>query len=398
MILAFDVISTGTHHVPFNTSMLQILARALPNQRIRMHGDDSHLAELRNDPLLAEDHRIEFRKIAISLLYPGKIQLVSPRRCWHELRTIAAAVRDVPPGEYCLLVLLVASASTMLAVRLLAAMRPRRLGAVICLHGNVVTLTQWRSRNPVIRLLDTWALLERRPAGSVRHLVFEEGIRRELGNLVPQALATTDVLPHPAYLTEVCCSSELALQYPVRIGLVGQATPGKGVDPFLETAKLFKEKYNGSVEFYLLGRVFPGDDVSRFACLDGPVSTEGLTRHDFRALLAKLHFVFLPLQPRYYRFAASGALLDAITWLKPVIATSLPIVADIFVRYGDVGYLCDDIEKMHQMLHSVLTKIDPRHYAAQVEAMRRVRQDRLPVALAQDFRTKLHSWFPKVPE
>ena len=111
--------------------------------------------------------------------------------------------------------------------------------------------------------------------------------------------------------------------------------------------------------------------------------------------------MFLPLQPEYYRLAASGALLDAITWLKPVIATSVPIVSDIFAQYGDIGYLCCSAEDMQRALHVVLTEMDSVRYAGQVEAMRRAREARLPIALAQHLRCIFQAHFrelvPKLP-
>ena len=185
----------------------------------------------------------------------------------------------------------------------------------------------------------------------------------------------------------------MSLRYPVRIGLVGQATEAKGITPFLETSRLFRQKYGKQVEFCLVGRVFPGDDISRFASLDGPLSTTNLARDDFRKLLGRLHFVFLSLQPEYYRLAASGALLDALTWLKPVIATSVPIVSDIFAQFGDIGYLCSSAEDMQRVLHGVLTEMDSVRYAGQVEAMRRARETRLPIALARHLRCIFHAHF-----
>jgi hypothetical protein len=211
-------------------------------------------------------------------------------------------------------------------------------------------------------------MLARRKPEPIRYLVLEESIKGELGKLVPQSLTVTDVLPHPANLAEVEYCRSLRLEYPVRVGLVGQATEAKGITPFLETAQLFKQQYGERVEFYLVGRVFPGDDTSAFAILDGPVSTATLSRADFRDLLAHLHFVYLPLQPPYYRLAASGALLDAITWLKPVIATSVHIVSDMFAGFGDIGYLCDTTAEMQQALHTVLTGERDGYYG-QIEAM-----------------------------
>lgn len=360
MILAFDLLSLGTHHGPANSATLQTLSYAATDQTIRVHAHASHIAELCGDPLLAGNHRIEFVDVTISPYYLEKSQIVSVRRFWREIITLLRALRRVPRSEDRLLVMLSTTSTLILAASLIAATGWRRIGALVCLHGNIATLTGWRSRNPVIRRLDLHAMLARRHKLPLRYLVFELSVRQELGKLVPGSLAYTDVLPHPANPAEIVQQSSLTLQYPVRIGLVGQGTEAKGITPFLETVRRFKQSHGDRVEFYLIGRVFPGDDISRFADLDGPVSAEPMARDVFRELLGRLHFVFLPLRPEYYRLAASGAMLDAITWLKPIIATDIPIVADMFVQFGDIGYLCRSTEEMQQALEFAVNGMDLR--------------------------------------
>jgi hypothetical protein len=396
MILAFELLSLGTHHGPANSATLQTIAYAATDQTIRVHAHASHIAELRGDPLLTGNQRIEFVDVALSPHYLEKSQVVSIKRFWREFVTLLRALRQVRRREFCLLVMLSTTPTLILAASLIAATGWRRVGTLVCLHGNIASLTGWRSRNPVIRRLDLHAMLARRHRLPLRYLVFEPSVRQELGKLVPEAPAYTDVLPHPANPAEIVQQPSLPLQYPVRIGLVGQATEAKGITPFLATARQFKQRHGDRVEFYLIGRVFPGDDISRFAGLDGPVSTEPIARHAFRELLGRLHFVFLPLRPEYYRLAASGALLDAITWLKPVIATDIPIVADMFTHFGDIGYRCSSTDEMQQALESVLTSMDPARYAGQVDAMRRAREARLPKTLARVVRRLFEVHFPEL--
>jgi hypothetical protein len=68
-------------------------------------------------------------------------------------------------------------------------------------------------------------------------------------------------------------------------------------------------------------------------------------------------------------------------------------VADIFAQHGDIGYLCSSAEDMQRALHVVLTEMDSVRYAGQVEAMRRAREARLPIALAQHLRCILQAHF-----
>ena len=312
---------------------------------------------MRGDPLLAGNHRVEFSEVTISPHYREKSQVVSVRRFWREFVTLLGALRKVPRSEYCLLVFLSATSTAILAASLLAMTGWRRIGVEVCLHGNLVNLTGWRSRNPVIRRLDLQAMLARRRARPVRFLVHEESIKQELGQLVPRALAVTDVLPLPANPAEIASCGAMSLRYPVRIGLVGQATEAReshhswrrpGCSSRSMASKSSSAWSGGSSR----ATIFHASPAWMSRC------PRQIARDDFRKLLGRLHFVFLPLQPEYYRLAASGALLDAITWLKPVIATSVPIMADIFAQYGDIGYLCGSAEDMQRALHVVLTEMD----------------------------------------
>jgi hypothetical protein len=110
--------------------------------------------------------------------------------------------------------------------------------------------------------------------------------------------------------------------------------------------------------------------------------------------LLSLHYVFLPLKPVYYRLSPSGGFIDALTWLKPVIATRLPIIADCFDEGGDIGHLCDDLAGMQAVLRAIMARPEPARYARQVEALRRVRARREPAALAPAYRRLVVEGFP----
>jgi hypothetical protein len=241
-----------------------------------------------------------------------------------------------------------------------------------------------------VRKLDMIAMLSRRHTSPFRFLVFENSIKREFGKLIPQALEFTDVLPHPTYPTE---GNKLELSYPVRVGLIGQATEAKGITPFLYTAKQLKKLHGNRVEFHLIGRVFPGTDLSRFSHLDGTVSYNDLPRNEFHRQLSRMHYVFLPLQPEYYQKAASGAILDAVSWEKPIISTSLPIVADIFKEHGDIGYLCSDATEMSQVLGRILSTMENDRYKRQVISIARAHESRLPINLSNVMKRLFNSHY-----
>ena len=394
MIIVYEPTWTGTTHAPGNSATIQVLARAYPEQHVRVLADPAHLVELQADPALTGLANISFAPTSLSPLFPGRPQIVSARRFWREFRVLRRAQRAAPRGENVLLFLISTTATSLFAASLLVRLGRGRTGAMIGWHGNLNDGLGWRPRNPLARAMDFRAgLLARHPA-QFRHLVLEHGIKDALAVLLPTAAERTDVLPLPINVAEVPAEAAQTLGTPIHIGLVGQATAAKGIDFFLDAAGAAKALYGDNVEFTLVGRAMPGRDLSAFSVLAHPVETEHLSRAAFTARLAKLHYVFLPLDAAYYGLSASGALIDAITWLKPVIANRVPIVDGMFRQYGDIGHVAESREAMAGLLEQIVGAPDPVRYEAQVAALRAARATRMPAALAATFQAIMRNKMP----
>ena len=393
MILVFEPTWTGTMHAPGNSATIQTISRAYSGQPIRVFAESSHLTELQNDPALTSRPGITFHPIVLDGQFLHRPHVVSLRRFKRELTTMRAALRDVPRNEPCLIMLISATSTSVFAASLLARIPGRRVAVQVGLHGNLNNLTGWRPRNPLSRALDTRSAITGRHGPGLRFLVLERAIQDELAQRAPGAAARTDVLELPVNIGEIPHVPETKLDRPVRIGFVGQATEAKGISVFLDAVRALKARHGAAVEFHLVGRLMSGSDVSRFAILDSPVSDQHLRRETFQERLAALHFVFLPYQPGYYNLSASGALLDAITWLKPIIATRMPIVANMFERYGDIGYLCNDQTEMMQAVDQIIESMDAARYQRQREALRQARETRMPEHLARQYKAILQDNF-----
>jgi len=392
VILIFELTWTGTYHAPGNSVTIQTISRACPDEEIRVFAEASHLRELQRDEALRERPGISFHEMPLAPWFRYRQHIVSMRRMLREFNIVRSALRAAPRREPCLIMFLSATSTAIFVASLMLRLR-RTLAVQVGLHGELHSLLGWRPRNPLARALDFTSALCGQRDPRLRFLVLEEAIRQELARIAPPAAERTDVLPLPVNLGELPLVPEPELHRPVQVGFVGQATEAKGISAFLETAATFRERYQGLVEFHLIGRVMPGGDPASFAVLDSPASERHLSRQEFLDRLARLHFVFLPFKPGYYNLSASGALLDAITWLKPIIATRLPIVADLFARFGDIGYLCDDPEEMRAALAEIVTRPDPGRYREQVAAMRRARAARMPSVLADRYRSILNEGF-----
>ncbi len=385
MILAFEMTWTGAAHAPVNAAMLQIVAQAFPAHEIRVFANREHLIELQRDESLTAISHVSFRKIDVSPYYLGKTHIVSWRRFIREILTLGRTLYGVNAREDCLILLLSGTPTAIFAASwFLSLLRRRRLGVQIILHGNLNEIKGWRSRNPVTRRFDLVSVLSSRGAKYVRFLTLEGAIREELIQYMPRIAPRVDVLPHPVNVSELGSQPVPRLSEPIKVGLVGQGTKAKGFDVFLKMAHDLKERFGNRIELHHVGQLGAGIDPSTFSNLAHPAATVALDRSEFTKRLASLHYVFLPYRPGYYNLSASGALIDAITWLKPVIASDVPFVAELFNKFGDIGFLFRKDEELHAIF-DIIMSVDNTRYFRQIEALKRLRESRTPSQLAVQY-------------
>ncbi len=394
MIICVEMTWRWFTHTPGNAATIETVARAFPGEPVRVLAEADHLGELRRRLGAVGVAQAEFVEIDVPMHLQGKTHVVSARRFLREFATLRHALAEAPRGEPVLLVLLSATSTAVFAASLLARMTRRPLGVHIGMHGNLNEIEGWRARNPLSRRFDLRSALSAAHPPALRFLVLEPAIRRELARLLPATEGRTDVLPLPTNVAEIDLQAETSLSSPLRFGLIGQATKDKGIDTFLDIARRMTARHGSAVEFYLVGAMRSGDDPARFAPLAHPVDDGALDRARFMERLARLHYVLMPIHPGYYRLSASGAVIDALTWLKPMIATPLPIIADLFARFGDLGTLCADAAAMEAAVEALIVDPDPQRYARQRAALAQARASRTPERLAADYAALVARGFP----
>ena len=391
MILAFEMNWAAMVHAPGNAATVRAMMQGCPGRTLRLHAEPAHIAELRRDPALA-DAAVEYVGIDRFALFQGRPAIVSWGRFWHEFALIRGALRAVPRGAPCLVMLLSTTATGVFAAAL-AAWLHGRCWVQVGLHGDLNEVAVRRSRHPLRRAFDVVAGLNRRWR-KLRFLVLDGVIRDELARIAPAALERTDVMPLPVNIGEVPAGPGPVLRTPVRIAFVGQATMSKGIDIYLAMARRMRARHGERVQFDVIGRADPNAPAPGSDDLVVPISPDYLSRAEFVRRLDRADYVFLPLFGTYYRLAASGALLDALTWLKPVIIGRIPLSERWFAEFGDIGDLCDDAAAMEAAVERVIVAPDPARHAAQVTALRAARDTRTPEAVGRTYASIAARFFP----
>ena len=127
------------------------------------------------------------------------------------------------------------------------------------------------------------------------------------------------------------------------------------------------------------------DSTSDSLSRNQPQSTL-MSRAAFLNGVAPLHFIVLPHEAGPYTLTASGVLLDAIAWGKPVICRRIPIFESMFRKHGDIGYLFADDEDLEAWSSKLWKKLTTQGISVRLATFAMPENTRHPEALAEPYR------------
>lgn len=380
MILVCEMIFDRGAHVPFNAGLLAAIRAAFPTEDLAFHGAETHIEQLKKHvgPTLADS--IVWKEIRP--VQPGPTY---GQRFIAELSIIQHLFREVSHSTTSRLILTSAFPSTVLAMKVARWFRSKGPAVQMVLHGLSGVIGK-RHRHPRLRLQDMKTALTLFGNYRMQYLVLEESIRETVVKSVPQLRGTIEAFPHPVSPVEGAADI-LDLSEPIRFGLLGTALKSKGYPLFVDAANAITALYGRRAEFHVIGRC-PEESkgVKGTEALATRPAGSQLTREDFVRGVQPLHFVVLPYEVAPYTLSASGVLLDAIAWQKPVVARRMPTFEAMFEKHGDIGYLFSDDPELTCVIQQILQEADVSRYRRQALTLRDARKSRDPETLAAAYR------------
>ena len=368
-------------HVPFNAALLEIIRTAFPTERVTFYGEKAHLKYVKLQVQDEISSSIDWKAISIP---PRRSKVY--QRFFPDLKIIGRLLKSIDDSPRSHLVLTCVSPSTLIALKILirrSIFRNRKVQVI--LHAGLSALNGWRSRNPLLRVQDIRTALSIKGTRGIRYIVLENSIRGALYRKLPFLRGRVDVLDHPIPPNEEA-EKILGLRPPFRFGFIGSITPIKGFNVFLRLASELSMKFPNYLEFHAIGQLQKNMEKVDMKGLKSGPSLEPLSRHQYVHHLKKLHYVCFPYQKEHYELCASGALLDAIAWEKPFIASRIPIFENLFYKFGDIGYLCANEDEFRKTMEHIIESADVNRYKNQVLSIRQIKYLRAPKSLASKYR------------
>jgi glycosyltransferase involved in cell wall biosynthesis len=371
MILVVEPVFPNAHHAPGNSGKLRAIRLAAPDEEVVFAAHPAHRDAVFT--ILGESERRAYTHRDIEVIPAGGINF---RRFRSQAATIFGLTKRLKPR---IVVYLGTQPETLFACRLLT-MIHRDTPVIAVLHGNLnQAAVGWRSRDPRRRWFDDRASLAAAAASSaIQFVVLEKSIR-------DAAIAMGLIPPERCHVWPLAIPDSEAWTQPhrpdpgrIRIAFIGSAKVAKGFGDFAAITRRLTAR-NDRYEFSLIGGLqdsFQTEDLAHIRIPSG-----FLDRADFLQRLYAVDYVCLPLRGDTYTLTASGVLLDSIAALKPVIALPTPAIRDLF-RGGPVGYLCDDLTAMTDVMGDTDRLADPGTYEGFRANLERERDARSPSGLA----------------
>lgn len=382
MIVLYDHVQSHVSHASFTCAFTQVVAEACPGRRIVVRARPSHLRAAFAETSAILDGRLTQEIIPENEPGPTVGQT---------LRFLRDAWRASKPPK--MVIFLSARPAEIWAAKLFR----RWCDAFRChlvLHGDVGSIRQPRSRNPARRIADFAGSMAWVNHPDVRFLALEKHISTNLAAALPAVGPFVDAIHHP-YLPD---DAPFTWHSPppegrLRFGLLGIAGRSKGLDVFARVARRMMSEAPKAADFRLVGKVQRGWQDLDLSGISGPrpFSEDWLPRPVLERELANLDYLILPYNMDYYALSASGVLLDALRWRKPVIAFKMPALVEIGERFGDIGHICTDEDAMVATVRRLIGSFDPERYQAQRRNLDAAHRTRLPESVAHEYVDVLHS-------
>jgi hypothetical protein len=380
MILVCELTFSNTAHVPFNAGLLATVRAAFPKEDISFWGAAAHMEELKKQV---------GQPLSDSILWSEILPIPQGtgygERFFRELRIIRQLLRNLPQDSTSRLLLTSAYPATVLALKAARCFRSKNPPVQMVLHW-LSGVVGKRYRRPIKRIQDMKTALTLLGNNGIQYLVLEESIRDRILKNSSLLSGKIEALEHPIAPNEGA-SRTVDLSEPICFGFLGLTIQAKGFSCFVKLANVVTAKYGRCAEFHVIGHLpKDGMPVNGTEALATKPARVQLTRENFIRGVTPLHFIVLPHEEAIYAHTASGVLLDAIAWEKPVIARKIPIFEAMFEKYGDIGYLFSDDTELRNIVEQLLGAADESRYRRQVLNLRSLRKSRAPEALAAAYR------------
>lgn len=360
MIIICEPQCAGFEHTEVNAALLAVANNAFPDEEILFLAEKEHVQQVMKK---LKAHSVENVTCeVVEIPTPGTINLV---RLPAELRLIKQVFELAIKNKCSKILFASVTSAGLFAIKILLK-KYKEVSCLVVPHGILESVVKRPSVLPWhfifwFRFAMTFGNTER-----ITYVVLGESIKERLCRELPIVKDRIKSITLPTFFKNPQNIPKVESNV-IRFGTFGVAHLKKGFDLFFKMAEEVKGCSTSlTPEFILIGHI--GDKLLKngpydFASVPSPDTP--LSRERFDQYANNIDYAIYFYKPTSYQLTASGALFDAFSFVKPIIALRNPFFEYYFKTLGDIGYLCDSYNEMKMVILEILNNKPTERYKQQ---------------------------------
>lgn len=348
VIVISEVVHNGEAHLQVNSCFVQMVSILHPSKRIVFRAEAKHIAALKKSLPESEYSNLEFlsyNKYYNEKKYNWGLRIIG--ECIQIIKTLRKG--KSLGNELYIWTCLFPTGHFFLNLLLLFQRDKKHL---IILHGELEYLKTKNKRATEILfgiILRVGLYLSN---SKTKYIVLGGNIKNSLKIMLSERiLKKTYSILHPYnYYVEGDLNS-LNNNEGLIIGAIGTQMLSKNSNFIYLLANHFiDEVIQKNVTFRTIGKLLPELYQFETDLVEKLYSDSFVSQKQFEFEISKLDFIVFFYDNRAYQLCASGAVFEAIRMNVPIISIKNDFFQWLFENYGDMGFLCDNLEDIELVI------------------------------------------------
>ncbi len=352
MIIICEPQCIGFEHAEFNATLINIVQYAYPNKNILFLSESKHLEYVKN--ILENDKKIEFIEIKIP---PRQFNLKRFPPEFKIVKNVFNLSNNIKADK---IIFSSITIPTLVSIKIL--IRHFKVIKTVVIPHNL--LEEINSKIPLIPVETIfwpkfWISFFNTP--NLIYLILGQSIKELLIQKIPHLEKYLLTIDHP------CSFKNRKIQKNkkndiLKFGFLGVGKKSKGIDIFLKLAHEV-QKENKKSKFIVIGHIIERSYKKNSVYIPSPKLP--LKQEKYNEYIQEIDYAIFLYKEDSYRLTASGALFDAFSHLKPIIALKNPFFEYYFDKMGDIGYLCNNYEEIKELTINIINHQPTERYINQ---------------------------------
>ena len=375
----------GFQHAPVNAALIGTVADAFQDEELLFLAEAAHIGYVKNI-LGAHSVAVRYRETTIP---PRGLQ--NYQRSAPDFRLCRNVFRVAHKNHANTIIFCSVTTPGLISIKALL----RRYRDIVCLvvpHDILQDVTRTPPLLPHRRFFSFRLWMSFGNTHRLRYVVPGPRIEERLKQYVPRVSSYVSSIDLPYFFSDDA-SPEPFVDNAIRFGSYGIGSLEKGTDIFFSLAEEVQSaKTTYKPTFTLIGQIPQKQlkDVPHTS-VNIPSPDVPLDQEAYEKLCRNVDYALFFYRPDAYELRAGSAILDAFSFLKPIIALKSPLSEYYFKKMGDIGYLCENRNAMKDTVLDILETMPTDRYRQQQENILTQRVQFSPAGLSLKFRNLLQA-------